>query len=90
MGYYDHTESSIGIADGEAEIGYCIGKPFWNQGYCTEALRAMIEYSFSTKGFLTLWADHFVDNPSSERVMNKCGFRDTGMLNYLSELYKGD
>ena len=31
-GYYDHNESNIGIAEGEAEVGYWIGKPFWNQG----------------------------------------------------------
>ena len=90
MGYYDHTESNIGIDEGEAEVGYWIGKPFWNQGFCTEALRTMIDYCFNTKGFLTLWADHFVDNPASGRVMDKCGFRDTGKVNYLSELYKGD
>ena len=32
MGYYDHNESNISIAEGEAEVGYWIGKPFWNQG----------------------------------------------------------
>ena len=35
-------------------------------------------------------ADHFVDNPASGKVMEKCGFRDTGDINWLSELYKGD
>ena len=90
MGYYDHSESNIDIAEGEAEVGYWIGKPFWNQGYCTEALREMIDYCFNSKGFLTLWADHFVDNPASRKVMEKCGFRDTGDINWLSELYKGD
>ena len=33
MGYYDYSESNIGIDEGEAEVGYWIGKPFWNQGY---------------------------------------------------------
>ena len=28
MGYYDHNESNIGITEGEAEVGYWIGKPF--------------------------------------------------------------
>lgn len=90
MGYYDFTESNIGIEEGDAEVGYWIGKPFWNQGYCTEALRAMIDYCFNTKGFITLWADHFVDNPASGNVMEKCGFRDTGETNWLSNLYRGD
>ena len=90
MGYYTHEESNIGIAEEEAEVGYWIGRPYWNQGLCTEALRAMIDYCFNTIGYLTLWADFFVDNPSSCRVMEKCGFRDTGRINYLSELYRGD
>lgn len=25
-----------------AELGYWIGLPFWNQGYCTEAARAVV------------------------------------------------
>jgi RimJ/RimL family protein N-acetyltransferase len=32
----------------------------------------------------------FVDNPASGKVMENCGFRDTGDINWLSELYKGD
>jgi RimJ/RimL family protein N-acetyltransferase len=35
-------------------------------------------------------ANFFVDNPASRRVMEKCGFRDTGRINYLSQLYRGD
>ena len=34
--------------------------------------------------------DHFVDNPASGKVMEICGFRATGDINWLSELYKGD
>ena len=74
----------------DAELGYWIAKPYWNQGICTEALRAMIDYCFNTKGFFTLWCDFFVDNPASGRVMEKCGFRDTGEVNWLSHLYRGD
>ena len=47
-------------------------------------------YCFNVKGFHTLWSDFFVDNPASGRVMEKCGFRDTGKINYCSHLYQGD
>ena len=90
MGYYACGESNIEIGEEDAEIGYWIGKPHWNQGLCTEALRGMIDYCFNRKGFRTLWSDFFVDNPASGRVMEKCGFRDTGKQNMLSHLYRGD
>ena len=72
MGYYIHGESNIPIGEEDAEIGYWIAKPYWNRGIATEALRAMIDYCFNVKGFLTLWSDFFIDNPASGRVMEKC------------------
>ncbi len=90
MGYYTSAESNIGIGTDDAEIGYWVGKPYWNKGICTEALRLMIDYCFDVKGFHALWCDYFVDNPASGRVMEKCGFRDTGKINWCSHLYRGD
>ena len=90
MGYYPYGESNIGIGENDAELGYWIAKPYWNQGLCTEALQAMIDWCFNEKGFQTLWSDFFVDNPASGRVMEKCGFRDTGEFNWCSHLYRGD
>ena len=90
MGYYPFGKSNIEICENDAEVGYWIGKPHWNNGYCTEALQAMIHYCYEKKHFQTLWADFFVDNPASGRVMEKCGFTDTGKENYCSNLYHGE
>ncbi len=90
MGYYAFGESNISIGEEDAELGYWIAKPYWNQGLCTEALHTMIDWCFNGKGFRTLWCDFFEDNPASGRVMVKCGFRETGQTNYLSHLYRGD
>jgi RimJ/RimL family protein N-acetyltransferase len=90
MGYYAHGESNIDIGGNDAELGYWIAKPYWNQGLCTEALQAMIDYCFNEKHFRNLWADFFVDNPASGRVMEKCGFHDTGKINWCSRLYQGN
>ena len=79
MGYYPYGESNIDIGKEDAEVGYC-----------TEALYAMIGYCFNVKRFQTLWADYFIDNPASGRVMDKCGFTDTGKKNYCSRLLHGD
>ena len=87
--YYLPSESNIGIGPHDAEVGYWVGRPWWNQGIATEALRLIIDYCFIEKGFHTLWADHFPDNPASGRVLQKCGFRDTGRQNLISHLAIG-
>lgn len=90
MGYYLHGVSNIEIGENDAEVGYWIGKPHWNKGYCTEALNAMIKYCWEKKNFDVLWADFFINNPASGRVMEKCGFTDTGKINYCSNLLHGE
>lgn len=89
MGYMVHGESNIDIGENDAEVGYWVARPYWNRGICTEALRLLIDYCFREKGFRTLWADFFPDNPASGKVMEKCGFRDTGMINRCSRLQLG-
>jgi ribosomal-protein-alanine N-acetyltransferase len=54
-----------------AEIGYWIGKPYWNQGYCTEAAREVIRYGFETLNLHRIHAMHLSRNPASGKVMSK-------------------
>ena len=89
IGYFVHGESNIDIGENDAEAGYWVARPYWNRGIATEALRLLIDYCIHEKGFLSLWCDFFVDNPASGRVMEKCGFRDTGTVNYCSRLQIG-
>ena len=42
-----------------AELGYWIGKPFWNRGYCTEAAQAVVRYGFDVLGLNRLHAAYF-------------------------------
>ena len=56
------------------EIGYGIGSTYWNHGYVTEAVKAFIPFLFK-KGFKTVLASCFVENPSSKRVMEKVGMK---------------
>ena len=87
--YYTPDESNIGIGPNDAEVGYWVARPYWNRGIATEALQLLIDYCFRQRGFRTLWADHFLDNQASSRVMQKCGFKDTGQLNHCSRLAIG-
>ena len=89
IGYYTFGESNINIGENDAEVGYWVAKPFWNQGICTEALRRLIDYCIHEKHFHTLWCDFFINNPASGRVMEKCGFHDTGEVNCCSRLQVG-
>lgn len=56
-----------------AELGYWIGRPYWGQGYCTEAAAAVVRYAFETLGLHRVHACHFRRNPASGRVMQKIG-----------------
>ena len=63
-----------------AELGYWIGKPYWNSGYATEASRAVLKYGFEVLGLNRIHASHFRRNPASGRIMEKIGMKYEGCL----------
>ena len=66
-------------ADGRLELGYWIARPFWGLGFATEASAAVIRIARAA-GLRGISASHFIDNPSSGRVLRKIGFRPTGRV----------
>lgn len=69
------------------EIGYWIGEPHWRQGYATEASRALIDHAFSETEIDALSASCRIQNDSSRRVIEKCGFQWVGSgLNQVKAL----
>lgn len=71
--------SLMGMAKGhQAELGYWIGKPYWRQGYCTEAGQAVLCCAFSDLALMRVHACHITRNPASGRVMQKLGMRHEG------------
>lgn len=62
------------------ELGYWIGKAFWNKGYCTEAVPAVVRYGFEERRLNRIEARHMTKNPASGRVMEKAGMRFEGIL----------
>lgn len=75
IGYMDYSEEN-----GSVEVGYSLAKWMWNQGVMTEALRAVIDYTFDAMDINRIEAQHELDNPSSARVMEKCGMHKEGVL----------
>ena len=72
--------ASVNKTHARAELGYWVGRPCWNKGYCTEAARALIEYGFTHLNLNRIEATHLVWNPASGRVMQKLGMTREGLL----------
>lgn len=66
------------LKDGTYELGYWLGKPFWNQGYATEAAKRLIGFAFRDLKADRVKAGWFHDNGASGRVLEKLGFRPDG------------
>ena len=71
-----HTDE----ATSSVEIGYCIGRKWWGQGFTPEALHALIRFFFEEVGALRVCARHDINNPNSGKVMAKCGMTYEGTL----------
>lgn len=70
----------ISAANQHAELGYWIGREFWNQGICTEAARAVVQFGFETLSLNRIHAHHLTRNPASGRILEKIGMRKEGLL----------
>ena len=66
------------LKDQGFEMGYWLGRPFWNQGFATEAAAQVLAFGFRNLRAEHIWAGWFHDNPASGRVLEKLGFRPNG------------
>ncbi|MCL1786433.1 MAG: GNAT family N-acetyltransferase [Defluviitaleaceae bacterium] len=55
-------------------IGYVLSKDYWGQGLMLEAVDAVLAYGFTTLDMDAFSIEHFIENPQSGRVIEKCGF----------------
>ena len=63
-----------------AEVGYSLSRAYWNLGIMTEALYALIEFSFRELGMNRIEAQYELSNPASGYVMRKVGMQYEGTL----------
>jgi len=73
--------------DGAFEIGYWFGRPYWGQGYASEAVGAFVS---EARRLGPLAAGHFVDNEASGRVLRKVGFDYTGEVKRMFSMGRGE
>ena len=74
---YDH-----GIKSHRSQIGYWLGKPFWNQGIISKVIRVFTQYIFTHRSLVRLEGHVFGYNPFSCKALEKAGFRQEGFLEW--------
>jgi RimJ/RimL family protein N-acetyltransferase len=63
-----------------ANLGYVLARPYWNRGYMTEAVRAVVEWALAQEEVSRVWAVCDVENVASARVLEKAGMEFEGVL----------
>jgi RimJ/RimL family protein N-acetyltransferase len=64
----------------KVELGYVLAKAYWNQGYMTETVCAVVEWALSDPEIFRVWAVCDIENTASARVMEKAGMKREGVL----------
>ncbi len=60
-------------------IGYWLGEPFWNRGFMSEAVEAVIDWYFNVTAAASVGSGVFDFNKASLAVQKKHGFVETGV-----------
>jgi RimJ/RimL family protein N-acetyltransferase len=61
-------------------VGFALGREFWGQGICTEALKQVAKFAFDELKIHKLFGDNDSDRPASGRVFEKVGFKQEGIF----------
>ncbi|WP_099205964.1 GNAT family N-acetyltransferase [Scatolibacter rhodanostii] len=70
------------------DIGYDLQKAYWNQGFMTEALRAIIDFAVQKMKIQHIHAHIYVKNEASLAIAKKLGFTFQGATEI--ENFRGD
>ncbi len=73
IGFHDVVWSHM-----RAEMGYWFGKPYWGNGYATEAAMGMLQFGFDELGLERIHAYSFTRNKASANVLRKIGMTYEG------------
>jgi RimJ/RimL family protein N-acetyltransferase len=72
-----------------AEVWYKIHRNFWNKGYATETLKAVISFGFNTLKLHRIQAGCAVENLASIKVLEKSGMIKEGRGRQILPLKSG-
>lgn len=65
-----------------AEMGYYLDEQYWHKGYATSAVKQICQYVFEHSDIIRIFAEPFVYNIASCRVLEKAGFQFEGTLHH--------
>jgi RimJ/RimL family protein N-acetyltransferase len=78
----------IDTASKNAQMGYWIGKKYWNMGIATESINLVIHHAFHVLRLHKVYANVLATNRASIRVLEKNGLKKEGVLKH--SIYKDD
>jgi ribosomal-protein-alanine N-acetyltransferase len=64
---------TLNVENNRAELGYWIAEPFWNKGYTTEGVKAILKFGFEELNLNKIIAVYLSTNEASRKVMIKNG-----------------
>ena len=70
----------IAAAHRHARLNYWLGLSYWNRGYATEAVKAVLTYGFERLDLHRIYAPHFSGNDASGSVLRKVGMIYEGRM----------
>ena len=73
VGSIGYTVMAVTPVGKLVNMGYFTYPKFWGQGYTSEALKAVLEFCFTTDNVYRVTTGCLAENQGSERVMQKCG-----------------
>ena len=68
------------VREHAADIGYVLGRNYWNRGYITEAAKAIVGWAIHVESIYRVWAVCDIENKASSRVLEKVGMQREGIL----------
>ena len=74
VGFNNYTQKH------RANIGYDLKSSYWNRGYMTEALQAIIDFGFNKLNINRIEAEVMQGNVMSEKLLKKLNFCREGVL----------
>jgi ribosomal-protein-alanine N-acetyltransferase len=72
------TLFAINLPHKRAEVGYALGRAWWNQGIALEAVSGLLHHAFDDLGLHRIEADVDPRNAASLRLLERLGFRREG------------